>query len=386
MRRVMGARAVDEANRTATPLELLFDLTFVAAVAQVAGRLAHATIDGEGRAALGPFLMVFFATWWAWMNFTWFASAYDNDDVTYRLAAFVQMSGVLVLAAGTGLAFDQGEYIAVTSGYVIMRVGLLGLWLRAAYEHPAGRSTSLRYAGGLTVLTALWLARLSLDGHAAVTTFLILATCELLVPIWAERRGPTSWHPHHIAERYSLFTIILLGESVFAATTAVVAVLETSAGPALFAVSASSLVIVFALWWLYFAVPAGAALQAHRRWSFVWGYGHYIPFAALASLGAGLEVAVAASADHAPHLSSQGAVAAVAGPVAVVIIMVELLRMPGESTRVRPASIVAMLALGAIVGTADRLGLVAGIALVAVTAAAAVSAETTSAVRARSWT
>src|SRR5689334_19266758 len=142
----MGARAVDEANRTATPLELLFDLTFVAAVAQVAGRLAHATIEGEGGAALGPFLMVFFATWWAWMNFTWFASAYDNDDVTYRLTAFVQMSGVLVLAAGTGLAFDEGQYTAVTSGYVIMRVGLLGLWLRAALEHPAGRSTSLRYA------------------------------------------------------------------------------------------------------------------------------------------------------------------------------------------------------------------------------------------------
>lgn len=66
---------MDEANRAATPLELLFDLIFAAAVAQLAVQFAHALIDGEGLAAVGPFLMVLFAIWWAWMSFTWFASA-----------------------------------------------------------------------------------------------------------------------------------------------------------------------------------------------------------------------------------------------------------------------------------------------------------------------
>src|SRR6478609_4964547 len=170
----MCARAVDEVNRTATPLELLFDLTFVAAVAQLAARLAHATVDGHALSAVAPFLMVFFAVWWAWMNFTWFASAYDCDDVTYRLAAFVQMGGVLVLAAGIGRAFDHGDYAAVTLGYLIMRVGLLTLWIRAAIQHPAGRRTSLRYAGGIAVLEVLWLSRLALGDRAAVATFLVL--------------------------------------------------------------------------------------------------------------------------------------------------------------------------------------------------------------------
>lgn len=381
----MGARTIDEVNRTATPLELLFDLTFVAAVAQLAARLAHATVDGHGPSAAAPFLMTFFAIWWAWMNFTWFASAYDCDDVPYRLAAFVQMSGVLVLAAGTGRAFDQGDYTAVTLGYLIMRVGLLGLWIRAAVQHPEGRGASVRYAGGVATLEVLWLARLALGEHAAVATFLTLVVLELLVPVWAERHSPTSWHPHHIAERYALFTIILLGESVFAATTAVVAVVDHAADLELVAVSVSSLAIVAALWWLYFAVPAGAGLEAHRQWSFVWGYGHYLTFAALAALGAGLEVAVVVSSGAHAHLAARGAVAAVTLPVAVVIVMMELLQVRDGSARLRPVTVLALLLLGSITAGAAQLGLAIGVFLVAVTVAAAVTVDLTLPTRSRSW-
>jgi low temperature requirement protein LtrA len=381
----MCARTIDEANRTATPLELLFDLTFVTAVAQIAARLARATVDGHAPSAVAPFLMVFFAIWWAWMNFTWFASAYDCDDVRYRLAAFVQVGGVLVLAAGTGRAFDQGDYTAVTIGYLIMRVGLLALWIRAAVQHPDGRRTSVRYAGGVAALQVLWLARLALDDHAATATFLTLVVLELLVPVWAERHGPTSWHPHHIAERYALFTIILLGESIFAATTAVVAVVEDAAHIELVVVSASSLAIVAALWWLYFAVPAGAGLEARRHWSFVWGYGHYLPFAALAALGAGLEVAVAASSEHHAHIAVRGAVAAVALPVAVVVAMVDLLRVPDGSPLLRPVTAFALLLLGSIVAGAAQVGVAAGVLLVAATVAATVTADLTLPTRSRSW-
>jgi low temperature requirement protein LtrA len=381
----MCARTIDEANRTATPLELLFDLTFVTAVAQLAARLAHATADGQAPSAVAPFLMVFFAIWWAWMNFTWFASAYDCDDVPYRVAAFVQMGGVLVLAAGIGRAFDHGDYAAVTIGYLIMRVGLLGLWVRAAVQHPEGRRTSVRYAGGVAALEVLWLARLALEDHAAVATFLALVVRELFVPMWAERQGPTSWHPHHIAERYALFTIILLGESIFAATTAVVAVVEDAAHIELVVVSASSLAIVAALWWLYFAVPAGAGLEARRHWSFVWGYVHYLPFAALAALGAGLEVAVALTSVGYSHIAARGAVAAVALPVAVVFAMVELLRVPDGSPLPRPMTTLALLLLGVIVAGAAQLGVAAGVLLVAVTVAAAVTANLSIPTRPRSW-
>src|SRR6478752_1755721 len=109
----MTGRPVDEEHRVATPLELLFDLTFVVAVAQVAAELAHGIADDQvGDSVLG-FVMVFFAIWWAWMNFTWFASAYDTDDVPYRLLTLLQIVGVLILAAGIPRMFDEREFRVV---------------------------------------------------------------------------------------------------------------------------------------------------------------------------------------------------------------------------------------------------------------------------------
>src|SRR3954447_460562 len=127
----MLARATDEDHRVSTPLELLFDLTFVVAVSQAAASLAHGLGEGHtGRALLG-YVLVFFAIWWAWMNFTWFASAYDTDDVPYRLLTLLQMAGVLVLAAGIGPASDGYDYRTVTLGYVVMRLAMVAQWLRA---------------------------------------------------------------------------------------------------------------------------------------------------------------------------------------------------------------------------------------------------------------
>ena len=94
-----GAERVEVEQRV-TPLELFFDLVFVGAVAQGAEGLHHAIVTGHAEAGLGGYAMVFFAIWWAWMNFTWFASAYDSDDVPYRLAVFVQIAGALIFASG----------------------------------------------------------------------------------------------------------------------------------------------------------------------------------------------------------------------------------------------------------------------------------------------
>ena len=121
----MTARSVGESHRTASPLELLFDLTFVIAVATLTSRFAHAVEGGHALDSLVAFLQVFFAIWWAWMNHTWFASSFDTDDVAFRLLTLLQMAGVLVLAAGLPAALDDNDYRAVTFGYLIMRVGLV---------------------------------------------------------------------------------------------------------------------------------------------------------------------------------------------------------------------------------------------------------------------
>ena len=105
----MRARSPHEPHRVATPLELLFDLVFVVAVAQAASGLHHAIAGAHALEGLMGYLLVFFAIWWAWMNFTWFASAYDCDDVPYRLAVFVQVAGALIFASGVPAMFESGN-------------------------------------------------------------------------------------------------------------------------------------------------------------------------------------------------------------------------------------------------------------------------------------
>src|ERR1700754_4589452 len=183
----MLARDAGERHRVATPLELLFDLTFVVAVAAAAAQLAHAIAEDHAAEGLLGYLMVFFAIWWAWMNFTWFASAYDVDDVPYRLLTLVQMAGALILAAGVPAALNDYDFTAVTVGYAVMRIPMVVQWLRVAREHSAGRRTARRYAIGIAVVQALWLLRLLLPHPLDYVGFAVLVVAEVAIPPWAER-------------------------------------------------------------------------------------------------------------------------------------------------------------------------------------------------------
>jgi low temperature requirement protein LtrA len=343
----MVARAQDEEHRASTPLELLFDLTFVVAVSQAAASLEHGLDAGHAASAVPSYLMVFFAIWWAWMNFTWFASAYDTDDVPYRLLVLVQMLGVLVLAAGVHQATDALDFRAVTIGYVLMRVAMVVQWLRAAHADPAHRGTALRYAAGIGSVQVLWLLRLLLPGTStavATLSFVVLAALELAVPYWAERPAMTTWHPHHIAERYGLFTIIVLGECVLSATAAVQsAVEEFGWSPELLLVGGSGFLLVFAIWWLYFLRPAGDGLERRRELSFLWGYGHYVVFAALGALGAGLKVGVVAVSGGS-ELAPAAATCAVAVPVAAFVVVAWALHAPLSAAARGDAGAVALTA------------------------------------------
>ncbi|WP_105971997.1 low temperature requirement protein A [Streptomyces geranii] len=320
--RKLTARGRGESHRVASPLELFFDLCFVVAVAQVGVQLVHAVAEGHAGEGILNYAMVFFSIWWAWMNFTWFASAYDNDDVLYRIVTLVQIAGVLVLAAGVSRAFDDHDFVIVWLGYLIMRLPMAAQWLRAARSATgAERTMALRYAGGVLLCLVGWLGLVVLPEPARAWVFLVMVIAELAVPLYAERSFATSWHPHHISERYGLFTIIVLGEAIAAATVAVKSgVAENDALGEVLPIAAGGLLIVFSAWWIYFAVPIHGHLRSNRQ-SFLWGYGHYVIFASVAAIGAGLEVAVEQGVGKA-HISTLSASAAVTLPTALYLITV----------------------------------------------------------------
>jgi low temperature requirement protein LtrA len=317
----MTGRDPTEAHRASTPLELLFDLCFVVAVASAASALHHDLIEGLILHGLVNYAVIFFAIWWPWMNFTWFASAYDTDDVQYRLLTFVQIAGVLVVAAGVPDAFNEQDFTVMVTGYIVMRIALVAQWLRAAREDPTRRAVALRFAVGITLIQLGWVLRLLIGwSEVGYLTFLVLGVLELAVPAWAERAGPeTPWHAGHIVERYGLFTIIVLGECVLATTTAVQIAFDAGgvAGPLLM-VASGGLLLVFALWWAYFKREPDVGHHRSLRTMLGWGYGHYFVFAAVAALGAGLQVA--ADTTHQPtELGAQAAAATVAVPVAIYL-------------------------------------------------------------------
>jgi len=340
------ARDITENHRVSSPLELLFDLTFVVAISSLVTQLVHAVAEGHAAEVVGPFLMVFFAIWWAWNQFTWLASAYDNDDVPYRVLTMVQMGGVLVLAAGVPSAFAVQDFGAITLGYLIMRLGLLGTLIRTMVDDPESRPNAQRYVIGISLVQVGWLLRLFfIPTEYIVPAFIVLAVLELLVSPWADRAGSLAWHPHHIAERYGLFAIILLGESVLAVTVAVQEAIVDGVDASLVVVAVSGLVLLFTLWWLYFSEPAAEGLVRNRDKSYIWGYGHYAVYASLAAIGAGLEIGVKAVTHH-TEIGDVAAGYAVAIPLAVFLLLLWLLHAPLGPVSIPPvATVIASAAI-----------------------------------------
>lgn len=288
----MLPRDPNEPHRAASSLELFFDLVFVIAVSTASSQLHHSLSAGHAGAGITAYLMVFFAIWWAWMNFTWFATSFGVDDWLYRVITIVQMAGVLVLAAGIGPVFDEHEpdFTIVVIAYVVMRLAMIVQWLRAARRNPALRRTARIYAAGIGIVQVLWVGFLFVPDSVRLATFLVLMLAEISIPVIAEQRGSTPWHPHHITERYSLFTLIVLGESLLASATAIIGAREEldAIGPLIW-VAAVTLISTAAMWWIYFWPPHHTAITTLRR-SLTYGYAHYFVFAAAGAFSAGIEV------------------------------------------------------------------------------------------------
>lgn len=331
----MTGRDPHEPSRTATPLELLFDLAFVVGFGVAGEQGAHLVAEGHIAAGVIGFALSMFAICWAWINFSWFASAFDTDDWFYRVTTMVQMIGVVVLALGLPELFGslvQGDRVhneVVVAGYVVMRLAMLVQWLRAARQASEYRSTAMGYVWTLVITQVAWVVLAIAPVSVAIflVGFVVLGTAEMVGPWLAERfradrpgQRSTPWHAHHMAERYGLLAIITLGEGVIGTVATLSAVTQESGwtlDAALVALAGTGL--TFGLWWTYYLTPDAEMLHRHRERSWAWGYGNILVFAGLAGVGAGLHVAAYYLEGHS-HVGAVGTVLAVAVPVLVFVL------------------------------------------------------------------
>ena len=299
--RPMPARDRTDTHRAATELELLFDLVFVIAIALAAVGLHHAIAEAHYIQGIVRFLFAFFALWWPWMHFTWFASAFDNDDAAYRISVMVMMFGALLIAGGTPVFFESLDVRLMAIGYVVIRLASIFLWYRAGKENPEYRKTAQRYVWGQVLLQVCWILfafLVPIGGIIFFVGFGVGTILELFVPYYASKAKATPWHRHHIIERFGLLNIIVLGEILLSAALAIQAMSKSGHWPAeLIIIAVCATIVPFVLWWLYFCEEENLSSDETNH-AFLWAYGHFIIFAAAAAIGAGFAALIDASGDH----------------------------------------------------------------------------------------
>ena len=253
----MRRRRTDGVSQRTSTLELFYDLVFVFAITQVSHLLLeHLTWAGAGQA-----LIVLLAVWWSWNYTTWTTNELDTETIPVRLLLLALMLVSLLMSVAIPDAF--GEHALLFAGsYVAIQVGRHSFLTFAAAEprtierERAGRILTWFVAAGVLwiagaladgpVRTALWLAALALDYGAPLVLFWVPGRPRLEGATW-------DVGTEHFAERFGLFIILALGESIvlIGATTS-----ESDLTPATIVAFVMAFLASAAIWWLYFTSVA----------------------------------------------------------------------------------------------------------------------------------
>jgi low temperature requirement protein LtrA len=308
--------AADEVEeRRATWLELFFDLVFVVAITQ----LAHELVVDHSTAGFLRFAALFVPVYVAWQAFMAYADRFDTDDLAFRVAYFAAM---LAIAAMAVLIDDvaQGDHSAgFAVAYVVLRSIMLGLYWRAWRVVPEARPLIRFYGPGYSIGVAIWLASLAVGTPFRYWMWGIALVLDLSLPPLSPRmvrpRVPTSGS--HLPERWALFTMIVIGESI-------VAIAIGTSGTDWRLDSAAAAVLGFsavaATWWLYFDRQANVVLRSSTPVALIYSYAHLPLLMGLAAMSAGVSLLIERAGED--HLGTGPSVAFLGGIVLFLISLV----------------------------------------------------------------
>jgi len=353
-------RSVDRepGERHATWVELFFDLAFVVAIAQ----LSHLISNDPSAKSFLHYGLLFAPVWFIWVGFTVYADRFDTDDVPHRLAVLAGMVVIAALAVHVDDAFTGGS-IPFALCSIFARAILVAMNVRAMRAVPAARAFIAYYVRGWSIGLVLWVVSLAVPEPGRYVVWGLAVLVEVATPLVAERRlGTIPLHVSHIGERFGLFTIVVLGESVVSVTAGIAEVdfdlANSVIGVGAFALAAS-------LSWVYFD-RLGSDLVGST--SYV--YAHFVVYLGLAAVGPGTLLAIEASDDSA---LPAGARAALCGGTALYLLGLCLVAAPRRALPSERRRIAARcIAAGAVVAIAFLGAALAPVATVLLLAAVAV--------------
>jgi low temperature requirement protein LtrA len=332
-------RTLEEGDgRHASYLELFFDLVFVVAIAQLAHQLVvDHTLEGFATFA-GLYLPVFIA----WQGFSVYADRFDTDDVVFRVAIMLAMLAIAALAVQIP-DVTHGSSTGFVFAYVSLRSLMIGLYLRSYVHVPEARPLIARYAGGYSLGVALWLVSLAFDSPERYVLWGVALAWEYSLPTLARR-----WHASipvtttHLPERFALFTIIVLGESVVAVALGASGSEWNVSGAA---VAALGFVAAGAIWWIYFGSGADLELERSTVPILVFTHAHIPLLAALTAVGAGISLAIEQAPEAGLDSGSRWALAGGAALYIACVTVAQQATVARYPIRTVPSRAVAAVAL-----------------------------------------
>ena len=344
--------AAATAERRTSPIELLWDLVFVFAITQVTTLLSHElTWAGFGRS-----MLVLALVWWAWSAFVWAANAADDDSPALRAILLVGM--LLIFVAGLALPHAFGDESTLFAGtYAAVRLLHLVLYAHASRQGNASWAAISGFAITVVVGMALLVIGSFAEGSVRIVLWTLAAAIDYAGPAWLTRerlRGLQRVAVAHFAERYGLFVIICLGESIVAIGVAA-SDLHIDAG--VVGAIALGLLVTIGLWWIYFyrfAAVAETRLRGHEdpvlAAADAYSYLHLPLVAGIIVFAAGAKPLIHDSAEH----LHDPARLALCGGVALYLVAHAAfqLRIAGERAWAKLAVAVALLAVFAVTGGA----------------------------------
>ena len=276
----------EDGERSATWLELFFDLIFVVAIAQ----LAHNFQEEFSFLGLLKLGILFVPVWWCWIGATFYDTRFDNDGLVDRLITLVQMAIAASIAANIHHGLSSSS-VGFALSYIAFRVVLIGQYVHAGYHVPQARSLTTWYAFGFSISILFWLASLFVPLPWRFVLWGLGLIIDFATPVTAGSRVvKVPPDMAHTTERIGLFTIIVLGESIVAV---VGGVSEIDWTPISIAIALLGLSIAFSFWWMYFDTVDESPLHAMRkgkmRVALTWLYSHLPLAIGLTATGVGVE-------------------------------------------------------------------------------------------------
>jgi len=336
-------------------LELFFDLVFVVVIARLAHHLAgHVDVTG-----LVVFALQFVAVFWVWSAFTYYTERFESDGLENRLFAFLG----IVPVAGLAVFGEEGlgeSFVGFALSYLLARAVNIGTWIRAGFHVPAFRPVAIRFVIGFSVVVAVMLASLTASGDTRLALWSVAVALDIATPYFTIGqqallpRLSTSKFP----ERFGLFTIIVLGESVVGVIAGLSDLNDTGALDGLGMVQGVvGLAIGFGMWWIYFDFIARRPPRPTFATNLGWVYLHLVAVTSITVIGVGVSVVIADAAagpvsDASRHLLTGGVVV---GLVAIAALETTLARRDDEPThpRLSPALKIASAAAVGVLASID---------------------------------